>query len=234
LGLTGLAAMVLAIVLGVWLSVSIGLGTSAQKNPSFTWWVVNRLAFLVGINNLAIFAVYFLQARLGYERETAVAPAATLMMFVGIFILLSAIASGWLVDRLGSKRLVALSGFIAAFGVLVVLLTTNLTIIYLGGCLIGIAAGIFFTSNWALGTLLVPGDEPGRYLGLSNIAGAGAGAVGAFIGGPIADFVSAHIPGMLGSGYVLIFSLYGLLFLLSTAALLGISPDLKNREPSAV
>jgi MFS family permease len=196
--------------------------------------VVNRLAFLVGINNLAIFAVYFLQARLGYERETAVAPAATLMMFVGIFILLSAIASGWLVDRFGSKRLVALSGFIAAFGVLVVLLTTNLTIIYLGGCLIGIAAGIFFTSNWALGTLLVPGDEPGRYLGLSNIAGAGAGAVGAFIGGPIADFVSAHIPGMLGSGYVLIFSLYGLLFLLSTAALLGISPDLKNREPSAV
>jgi MFS family permease len=234
MGLTGLVAMAVAIVLGVWLSVRISLGASAQKNPSFTWWVVNRLAFLVGINNLAIFAVYFLQARLGYERETAAAPAATLMMFVGIFILLSAVPSGWLADRFGSKRLVALSGLIAACGVLVVLLTTNLTIIYIGGCITGIAAGFFFTSNWALGTLLVPAKEPGRYLGLSNLAGAGAGAVGAFIGGPIADFVTAQIPGIAGAGYVLIFSLYGLIFLLSTIPLFGIRPDVENQVPSAV
>jgi MFS family permease len=234
MGLVGLAAMVLAIVLGVWLSVRISLGESARQNPSFTWWVVNRLAFLVGTTNLSIFAVYFLQARMGYERETAAAPAAMLMMFVGIFILVSAVPSGWLADRLGLKRMVALSGFIAAFGVLVALLTTNLTIIYIGGCIIGIAAGFFFTSNWALGTVLVPEKEAGRYLGLSNLAGAGAGAVGAYIGGPIADFVTAQVPGMIGAGYVLLFSLYGLLFLLSTVALLGIRRDALNRVSSRV
>lgn len=225
MGLVGLAAMALAIVLGVWLSVRISIGASTKENPSFTWWVVNRLAFLVGTTNLSIFAVYFLQARLGLERESAAGPAAVLMMFVGIFILLSALPSGWLADRFGLKRMVALSGLIAGFGVLVALLTTNLTIIYVGGSIIGIAAGFFFTSNWALGTVLVPEHEAGRYLGISNLAGAGAGAVGAYIGGPIADFVTAHVPEMVGAGYVLLFTLYGLLFLLSIFALAGVERE---------
>jgi MFS family permease len=234
MGFIGVAAMTVAVVLGVWLSVRISLGESARQNPSFTWWVVNRLAFLVGANNLSYFAIYFLQARLGYEREAAAAPAALLMLFVGISILVSAIPSGWLADRFGAKRMVALSGFIAAFGVLVVLLTTNLTIIYIGGCIIGIAIGFFFTTNWALGTVLVPKKEAGRYLGLSNLAGAGAGAVGAYIGGPIADYVSASITTMVGAGYVLLFTLYGLLFLLSTIPLLGIRQQVKNRVSSRV
>ena len=64
----------------------------------------------------------------------------------------------------------------------------SLPVIYLGGVIIGIATGLFFASNWALGTVLVPKEEAGRYLGISNLAGAGAGAVGAYIGGPIADY----------------------------------------------
>lgn len=228
MGLVGLAAITLAIVLGVWLSVRISTGASARQNPSFTWWLVNRLAFLAGTNNLSIFAVFFLQSRLGLEGKKAAGPAAILMMFVGIFILLSALPSGWLSDRFGLKRMVAVSGVIAAFGVLVALLTTDLTIIYIGGCILGIATGLFFTSSWALGTVLVPEKEAGRYLGISNLAGAGAGAVGAYIGGPIADFVSAYIPTMIGVGYVLLFTLYGLLFLLSILALAGVK--LKTAE----
>jgi predicted MFS family arabinose efflux permease len=50
---------------------------------------------------------------------------------------------------------------------------------------------------------------------VSNLAGAGAGAVGAYIGGPIAD----------NQGYVLLFAIYAALFLLSVVPLLGI------REP---
>jgi MFS family permease len=61
-----------------------------------------------------------------------------------------------------------------------------MTVIYVGGCIVGAATGMFFTTNWALGTDVVPKEEAGRYLGISNLAGAGAGAVGAYIGGPIA------------------------------------------------
>jgi hypothetical protein len=49
----------------------------------------------------------------------------------------------------------------------------------------------------------------------SNLAGAGAGAIGAYIGGPIADSV----------GYGLLFSIYGALFLLAVAALRGVQVE---------
>ncbi len=91
--------------------------------------------------------------------------------------------------------------------------------IYVGGCLLGMAAGLFFTANWALGTELVPKSEAGRYLGISNLAGAGAGAVGSYIGGPIADFFTVHVPEIPGLGFVALFAVYGLLFLLSVFAL---------------
>jgi MFS family permease len=219
MGLVGLFGMLVAVALGVWLSVHISLGESAQKNPSFTWWVINRLAFLVGAVNLSTFAIYFLQARLGYIKEAAASPASRLILFVGVFILLSTLPAGWLTDRFGEKRMVAIAGLTAVLGTILALSLPNLGVIYVGGCIIGIGAGLFYTSNWALGTLLVPKEEAGRYLGISNLAGAGAGAVGAYIGGPIADFVTGQVPQIPGFGYVLLFSIYGLLFLFSVLAL---------------
>ena len=36
-----------AAVAGVWVSIRIGIGPDVRRQPSFTWWVINRLAFLV-------------------------------------------------------------------------------------------------------------------------------------------------------------------------------------------
>ncbi|HSB65090.1 MAG TPA: MFS transporter [Anaerolineales bacterium] len=219
MGLFGLVGMLVAVALGVWVSVRISLAKSARENPSFTWWVINRLAFLVGAVNISTFAIYFLQARLGYVREAAAAPASKLILFVGVFILLSTLPAGWLTDRFGQKRMVAVAGSVAVVGTLIALSIPSLPVIYVGGCILGISLGLFYTANWALGTLLVPKEEAGRYLGISNLAGAGAGAVGAYIGGPIADFVTTQVPQVPGFGYVLLFSIYGLLFLFSVIAL---------------
>ncbi|MGA9348965.1 MAG: MFS transporter [Anaerolineae bacterium] len=226
MGAVGLAAMAIAVTLGVWASVRMSIGKAARSNPSFTWWVVNRLAFFVGTTNLSGFAVYFLQGRLGYAEEQAAGPASQLMMVVGLFILVSALPSGWLADRFGHKRLVAISGIAAALGTLIILLSPSLTPIYIGGCLVGVATGLFFTANWALGTGLVPKEEAGRYLGISNLAGAGAGAVGAYIGGPIADYFTVQVPDQPGLGYVVLFAIYGVLFLLSAVTLLKVRPAL--------
>jgi len=226
MGAVGLVGMAIAVTLGVWASVRISIGQAARSNPSFTWWVVNRLAFFVGTTNLSGFAVYFLQGRLGYAEEQAAGPASQLMMVVGIFILIAALPSGWLSDRIGHKRLAAISGILAALGTLIFLLSPSLTPIYIGGCLVGMAAGLFFTANWALGTDLVPKEEAGRYLGLSNLAGAGAGAVGSYIGGPIADYFTVRVPSQPGLGYVLLFAIYGVLFLLSVIVLRQVRPAL--------
>lgn len=217
--LLGLVGMLLAVGIGVHFCVKVGVGTTDRSNQPFTWWIINRLSFLIGSTNIASFAVFFLQGRLGLERELAVAPATRLIMIVGIFVLILAIPSGWLADKIGKKSLVGLSGALAVVGTVILISSPSMVFIYIGGILIGSAAGLFYTSNWALGTLLVPKDSAGHYLGISNLAGAGAGAVGAYIGGPIADYFTNTFPNFPGLGYVVLFSIYGMLFLFSIFAL---------------
>jgi len=223
-GLTGLIGVGIAVGMGVWVSVRISVGREIREYPSFTWWVVNRLAFLVASTNLAIFMLYFLQERFpDLQAEKAAGPASRAIMFVGIAVLLTALPSGWLADRFGKKPLVALSGILAAIGTFIVILIPSLNATYVGGCFVGAAIGLFYSANWALGTDIVPRERAGHYLGISNLAGAGAGAVGAYIGGPIAD----------QSGYVLLFTIYGLLFLLSILALGGVQEKRARDVPQA-
>jgi MFS family permease len=210
----GVLGMVLAVVVGVWGSIRISLGgKSGGDKTSFIWWVVNRLAFLVGSTNLASFALYFIQERFSTLQGAAAAgPTAMLVMFVGVAILISSIPAGWLTDKFGRKPVCAFSGVLAMIGTIIVVSSPSMTVLYVGGLLVGIAIGFFYSASWALGTVLVPREEAGRYLGIQNLAGAGAGAIGAYIGGPIGD----------GVGFTVLISIFGFLFLISTLALFGI------------
>ena len=207
--------MLIAVVVGVLVSLRLSLGEESQEKPAFTWWVINRLAFLVAASNLASFLLYFLQERFpGLQGNAAAQPATLLVMATGIAILLAALPAGWLADKIGTKPVLAVSGIIAAAGTLVVIAAQDMSTMTVGAVLVGVASGAFYSANWALGTQIVPKKEAGRYLGISNLAGAGAGAIGAYIGGPIGD----------SSGYVVQMAIYAALFLFSTLALLRIKP----------
>jgi uncharacterized membrane-anchored protein YitT (DUF2179 family) len=209
-GAIGAAGMLVAVAVGVIFSMRISLGAEAAQKPAFTWWVVNRLAFLVGANNLASFLLYFIQERFPeLQGNAAAGPSAFLVMIVGVAILAAALPGGWLTDRFGTKPLIAASGILATLGTAVVIASPAIPVMYVGGVLVGLGVGIFYTANWALGTSLVPREQAGRYLGISNLAGAGAGAIGAYIGGPIGD----------GAGFVVLMSIYGFLFLFSVLVL---------------
>jgi len=207
--------MMIAVILGVWASVRISIGGEGKENnTSFTWWIVNRLSFLVGSTNLSVFAVYFLQERFpGQEGAGIEELFGLLMLFVGLSIFISSIPAGWLTDKFGRKPICALSGVLATAGTIVVTTSVNVTMLYVGGVMIGVAMGLFYSASWALGTTLVPKEQAGRYLGIQNLAGAGAGAIGAYIGGPIGD----------AAGFTLLMSIFGFLFLVSTLALFGVN-----------
>lgn len=216
----GVVGMALAVLVGVWLSVSLSLGGGIRDQTSFTWWVTCRLAFLVGSTNLASFMLYFMQERFAeFAGERAAVPSANVMMAVGLMIMVTALPSGWLADRLGKRVLVAISAIVAAAGTFLILLVPTMGIMYVGGSMIGAAIGLFYSASWALGTEIVPQGRAGQFLGISNLAGAGAGAIGAYIGGPIAD----------ANGYVLLFTIYGVMFLLAILALIGVK---EKRVPS--
>ncbi|RMF50041.1 MAG: MFS transporter [Anaerolineae bacterium] len=221
-GLAGILAMGAAITVGVRLSIRAALGAEHSENNAFSWWVVNRLAFLTGATNMAGFALYFFQGRLGFPSEKAALPASRMLLVVGVCVLLTVLPAGRMADRWSSHRLMIFSGLLAASGSVVLLSSTVLWVIYLGAVLVGAATGIFYAANWAQGTRIVQPGEEGRYLGIANLAGAGAGAVGAYIGGPIADYFTQNYPEHPASGYVLLFGLFGSLFLLSILAALRV------------
>lgn len=208
--IVGVLGMAVSVVIGVWVSIRLALGKKEyNQRGSYTWWVINRLAFMVALTNLATFMVYFMQDKFDLIGEAAAGPASRVTMLVGVFVLLLAVPTGKIADRFAKKPMLLISGVMAAVGILALLLIPQMYGIYIAGGLIGGAAGIFYSSNWALGTELVPADKAGKYMGIQNLAGAGAGAIGAYLGGPIADQV----------GYTALFAIYGFMFLLSVAAL---------------
>lgn len=229
INLGGVVALVLAAVIGVRANRMTNLGLEARQNSSFIWWIVNRLLFLAAMTSLQGFALYFIMYAFKITPEKSADMTGTLTFTIGIFILLSALLAGWLADRIGHKRLVGLAGILAAVGGCVLLGTIwlpNLSLIYVAGFILGLATGLFMTSNWAMGTSLVPPQEAGRYLGISNLAGAGAGMIGAGIGGPVADYLNIRSPGI---GYFAIFAAYVVLFVLSTVSLKFI----RQRKPAS-
>jgi MFS family permease len=222
-GLAGLIGMTGSIFIGVYFGAWVGIGKEARGQTSFIWWVINRLLFLAAVGSIQGFAQFYLRDY--FKAENPATMTTQLLAAVGVFLIPSALGGGYLADRMGRKRLVAYAGILAAIGTLILLFATSFPLVVVSGCIIGLGAGAFMATNWALGTVLVPPEEAGRYLGISNLAGAGAGIVGAGIGGPIADFFNRLEPGL---GYLVIFAIYGSLFLISVVTLTKVhSPELQ-------
>jgi MFS family permease len=62
------------------------------------------------------------------------------------------------------------------------------------GSVLGAGIGLFLTSNWALANSLAPQEEAGKYLGLTNLATAGAAALSR-LEGPVLDTLNGAWPG---------------------------------------
>ena len=207
-GLIGVVAMTLAVVGGIFASLAVHLDSDVRKNTPFFWLIISRLAALVAINNIAVFLLYFVQEKFNLPGNEAAGLAGSLPMVLGVFILLFGLVAGWLSDRFDRRLLTALSGLIGAVGVTVIVFGTTVPVMYVAAAIIGLAYALFNVASWALGADIIPRDRAGEFFGIQNLAGAGAGAIGAYIGGVIAD----------QSGYVLMMAMFGVMFLLSAIA----------------
>ncbi len=181
-----------------------------QRSPAYAQLLVSRFLILLGVYAVQAFAQYFIRDRLGVADPEAA--TGNLMAAIGLALTLLVFPAGWLSDRIGRMRLNILAGALAALGILLLVFARDLLSLYLFGAIIGMATGIFLSVNWALAIDLIPDEEAGKFLGLSNLATAGASAASR-LGGPLIDGINALWPGAYRG--------YPALFLLATASTLG-------------
>ncbi len=197
------------------------LRVDLRAYPDYTRLIVSRFLILLGIYAVQGFAQYFIRDRLGVPNPTEV--TGNLMATIGLALTLLVFPAGLLSDRIGRRALNLLAGALAAVGIFLLIFVRDVSTLYVFGGVIGMATGIFLSVNWALATDLIPAEEAGKYLGLSNLATAGSGAA-ARLAGPLIDGLNAMRPGAY-LGYPALF------ILASASALLGTLLMLRMHRP---
>ena len=187
-----------------------------RRYPDFVWLVASRFLVLLGIYAVQAFAQYYIRDVLRMPNPARV--TGDLMFSIGIALVLLVYPAGYLSDKVGRRPLNALAGLLAAVGVLLLLAVKGYTDLLVYGSIIGAAIGIYLSANWAFFTDLVPGDEAGKYMGLTNLATAGAGAFSR-LAGPFIDFFNARQPGL---GYSVLFALSAFIILMGTLLLVKV------------
>ncbi len=199
-----------------------------RQYPDFVRFIISRLFVLTALATITVFALYFLQDVVHTGGGTLTESYTLLGGVVVFFSLLSIFPAVWLSERIGRKKLVIISCVIGAIGMFLLATATNMTQVVIYASLLGIATGSFNSIDWALATDLIPRESAGRFMGISNLAGAGSQALAALFGGSIRDGFNA-----LGETFFQVKNLgYNALFMCGMIYfLLGIYFLLKVHEP---
>jgi len=203
-----------------WQSMRDLLRVDLHRYPDYTWLIVSRFFILLGIYAVQGFVQYYIRDWLGRPNPAEV--TGNLLATIGLALTALVFPAGLLSDRFGRIGLNMFAGALATVGIFLLIFVRNVLSLYLFGGIIGMATGIFVSVNWALATDLIPREEAGKYLGLSNLATAGSGAV-ARLAGLLIDGLNALRPGAY-LGYPALF------ILASTSALVGTLLMLRIRQ----
>jgi MFS family permease len=187
-----------------------------RSNSAYWWLIAERGLFLLGIYGVQAFAQYYLQDVIRVAdppKQTGDLLAVLTLSLVALVLL-----GGWLTDKFGPKRILYIASFLAATGMLLMLIPRDMAGLMAFGGVLGAGIGLFLTANWALANKLAPGDQAGKFLGLTNLATAGSGAL-ARLEGPMLDWLNGLWPGQW-VGYTWLF-VFGVVCILLSMILLG-------------
>lgn len=163
-----------------------------SKNTSYWWLIAERALFLLGIYGVQAFAQYYLQDVIRVPDPPK--QTGDLLAALTLALVLLVLIGGWLSDKYGAKRILYIATIVSTVGILLMLFASDMRGLLIFGAVLGAGIGLFLTSNWALANSLAPEAEAGKYLGLTNLATAGSGAL-ARLEGPALDGLNAAHPG---------------------------------------
>jgi MFS family permease len=175
------------------------------------WWLIgSRFVYLFGVYGVQAFAQYYVRDVLAVPNPVQV--TGDLSASIAGALLVFVVIGGWLCDRVGRRRVQVAAGLITALGCLLLLGASTPARLLAFGSVVGVGIGLFITANWALANQLAPRAEEGKFIGLTNLATAGAGAVSR-LQGPMIDALNLLQPGAYWG--------YSALFVVAAVCVLG-------------
>jgi MFS family permease len=169
--------------------------------PVYSWLIGSRFFFLLGIYDIQVFAQYYIRDVI--PTDNPIKLTGDLLASITLALIACALAGGWIGDRIGHKRVQYLASAIGTLGCLLLLMARDAHTLLIYGGITGVGIGLFITANWALLSRLAPLAQAGVFLGLTNLATAGSGAIGRLMG-PLIDWLNNANPGAY-DGYTAMF-----------------------------
>ncbi len=186
--------------------------------PGFGMYLVSRFLFLAATGVIETFGLFYLQDVIHVERPGEA--AGQLSIIFGMAGLVGAAGAAAASDRIGYRPLVAFSGLLGAIGVGVLLVSDTIMQVITGGLIVGVAAGAFFSADWALALDLVAPGRAAQHMGLTSIATAGGAAASRLLG----FGVDALNTGASDRGYEGMLLICGIAFLLGGLLVFAVRP----------
>ena len=203
-----------------------GFYFNPKRYPNLAWVFVSR-AFVFLALSFSLYNVYLLQDRLGMTP----AEVAQLVSLSGILSIVGgvggAMGSGWLSDKLGTRKPFLLaSGIIIGVGLIGTGTVTSVPQYVLSGLLTAFGIGVYGAVDQALALDVLPKDEDenGRYLSLLQLASSIPQAIGAFLAGGILA--------LFGGEYTAVFLAGAVFAVLGAVSILPISIGRRAELPT--
>jgi len=147
--------------------------------PSVAWFLVAHMFFIDGVNTLFVFGPLVAKGVFGFSDSEMLLLGVTIYVSAGI----GAVGCGWLDDRFGGKRVVALSIVaLAIISVSIVFLETK-TEFWVAASLLGVFFGPVQASSRSLMTRISPPEMRTKLFGLYALSGRAIGPFGSALVG---------------------------------------------------
>ncbi|AOW93185.1 hypothetical protein BFN03_12485 [Rhodococcus sp. WMMA185] len=189
-----------------------------REHPDFLWVLLSRLLLFIGMYLFVSFRLFWVQDRVGLELSAATNAVATAVTIYTIALLATTQIAGYVADRLNRRKApVFISTLIFAIATLFLIGTDTVGGFYIIEAVLGIAYGIYFSSNFALVLAVLPDpNNPAKDLGVFNMANAVPQSLAPLIGAALLEIGSG------GQNYTLLLGVAGVAVFLGALAIIPI------------
>jgi len=160
--------------------------------PVFFWLVFSAFLVNMGLNSLQYFARDFLG--IYYDLPNPDAGLRLVGLVNLVVIMLAAVGTGMLSDRVGRRQLIVAGAIVSAITTLLMALTRDFTAFLVLTIVRAVATGPIMAVIPALASGLAPQEEAGQYMAYSNMATALPSAVAPLVFGAILNMGGAATP----------------------------------------